>query len=184
MNEYMDSQIVWSSPWFSIEEIQTREAYQNSSKYVPYYRIKAPDAVAILPVTTDGKFVFVRQFRPAVGRYVIEVPAGGIEKGENPENAAVRELAEETGYRSVEALIALGHGSMSAGRFSNTHYWFVALNVEPIPNWHSEEGIERVIIDPVELKNMYDKDFIDGLMNIAILTLAQNKLGKQIPKIW
>lgn len=52
-------------------------------------------AVAVLAVQ-NGKALFVRQFRPAIGHYTLEIPAGLIEPGEDPQQAAQRELAEET----------------------------------------------------------------------------------------
>lgn len=60
--------------------------------------IKHPGAVAILPITNDGKIVMVEQYRKALERTLIEIPAGKLEKGEIPENSARRELEEETGY--------------------------------------------------------------------------------------
>jgi ADP-ribose pyrophosphatase len=60
--------------------------------------IKHPGAVAILPITDDGKIVMVEQFRKALERTLVEIPAGKLEKGENPQDCARRELEEETGY--------------------------------------------------------------------------------------
>ena len=59
-----------------------------------------PGAVGILPLTGDGRIVLVRQFRYAVGRALLEIPAGTREPGEAPEVTARRELLEETGYRA------------------------------------------------------------------------------------
>jgi ADP-ribose pyrophosphatase len=60
--------------------------------------IKHPGAVAILPITEDGKIVMVEQYRKALERTLVEIPAGKLEKGEDPESSARRELEEETGY--------------------------------------------------------------------------------------
>ena len=60
--------------------------------------IKHSGAVAIIPITKDGKIVFVRQYRKALDRVLVEIPAGRIEVGEAPEVTAERELEEETGY--------------------------------------------------------------------------------------
>lgn len=59
--------------------------------------VEHPGAVAILPVMDDGALVMVRQYRYAVGRALLEVPAGTREPGEPDEACAVRELREETG---------------------------------------------------------------------------------------
>ena len=64
--------------------------------------IKHPGAVAIIPITSDGKLVLVEQYRKALERSLIEIPAGKIDPGEAPEVTAVRELEEETGYGAKE----------------------------------------------------------------------------------
>lgn len=60
--------------------------------------IKHPGAVAILAVTDENKIVMVEQYRKALERTIVEIPAGKLEKGEQPEVCARRELEEETGY--------------------------------------------------------------------------------------
>ncbi|MCX7622241.1 MAG: NUDIX hydrolase [Thermomicrobium sp.] len=59
-----------------------------------------PGAVAVLPILDDGRVVLVEQYRHAVGRTLLEVPAGTLEPGEMAESCAARELEEETGYRA------------------------------------------------------------------------------------
>jgi ADP-ribose pyrophosphatase len=70
--------------------------------------IKHPGAVAILAITDDKKIVMVEQFRKALERTIVEIPAGKLEKGEEPALCARRELEEETGYEceSLELLIS------------------------------------------------------------------------------
>lgn len=62
--------------------------------------VEHPGAVAILPVTEKGEVVLVRQFRYPVNRVTLELPAGKLEWGEEPEATARRELAEETGLKA------------------------------------------------------------------------------------
>lgn len=62
-------------------------------------------AAAIVPVTEDGKIIMVRQYRNAVEKYTLEIPAGGLNSGEDMKTCAGRELEEETGYRAEE----IGH---------------------------------------------------------------------------
>jgi ADP-ribose pyrophosphatase len=68
--------------------------------------IKHPGAVAVLAVTNENKIVLVEQFRKALERNLVEIPAGKLEKGEEPKACAERELEEETGYvcESLELL--------------------------------------------------------------------------------
>jgi ADP-ribose pyrophosphatase len=60
--------------------------------------IKHPGAVAVIALTDDEKIVMVEQYRKALERNIIEIPAGKLEKGEEPKGCAIRELEEETGY--------------------------------------------------------------------------------------
>jgi len=65
-----------------------------------FYLFVRPDIALVLPVTPDDRVVFVRQYRHGAGRVLMELPAGRIDPGEDPREAARRELREETGYTS------------------------------------------------------------------------------------
>ncbi|WP_069997444.1 NUDIX hydrolase [Cellulosilyticum sp. I15G10I2] len=58
-------------------------------------------ATAIVPITEEGEVILVKQYRNASNREVLEIPAGKLEKGEDPLTCALRELEEETGYRAT-----------------------------------------------------------------------------------
>ncbi|WP_409289089.1 NUDIX domain-containing protein [Peribacillus sp. SCS-37] len=60
--------------------------------------VKHPGAVAIIAITAENKIVLVEQYRKAMDRILVEIPAGKLEPGEDPLATAVRELEEETGY--------------------------------------------------------------------------------------
>jgi ADP-ribose pyrophosphatase len=62
--------------------------------------VRHPGAVVILPLLDDQRICFVENYRVAVGQTLLELPAGTLEPGEAPAEAARRELAEETGYRA------------------------------------------------------------------------------------
>ena len=59
--------------------------------------VRHPGSVVILPMTADGDVMLVRQYRHAIGRWVWELPAGSLKRGEDPETAAIRECHEEVG---------------------------------------------------------------------------------------
>lgn len=63
--------------------------------------IRHPGAAAIVPMKDDGTVLLVRQYRHAVGGYILEIPAGKLDSGEDPRDCAARELEEEIGFRAA-----------------------------------------------------------------------------------
>ena len=61
--------------------------------------IRHPGAAAVVPLTARGEVLLVRQYRHAIGDWLLEVPAGKLDPGEDPEDCARREVEEETGWR-------------------------------------------------------------------------------------
>src|SRR5699024_8735768 len=64
--------------------------------------VKHPGAVATIPVTPDGKIIFVKQYRKPMDKTLLEIPAGKIETNEAKEITAIRELEEETGFTTKQ----------------------------------------------------------------------------------
>ncbi len=79
---------------------EDRYRFEPSQAEADFLVCESRDWVVILPVTVDGQIVFVRQFRHGVGHVVLEIPGGLIDGDESPEQAARRELREETGYEA------------------------------------------------------------------------------------
>jgi ADP-ribose pyrophosphatase len=78
--------------------LQVDEVELPNGKKAKRELVKHPGAVAIIAITDENKIVLVEQYRKALERTIIEIPAGKLEKGEEPEFCAKRELEEETGY--------------------------------------------------------------------------------------
>jgi 8-oxo-dGTP pyrophosphatase MutT (NUDIX family) len=87
--------------------------------------VDAPHWVSVLPVTSDGQFVLIRQFRFGSNVEELEVPGGLVDPGEDPIVAAARELREETGYR-CERITSLGSVSPNPAFMRNRLHYFVA----------------------------------------------------------
>lgn len=76
-----------------------RRVYRFPDGRTDVYDIKQErDAVTILGLTPENRVILARQFRPGPGRVLLELPGGGLEEGESPKEAALREFREETGY--------------------------------------------------------------------------------------
>lgn len=118
-------------------------------------RVGRSGIVVIVPVTSGGDVLLVRQFRPAVDRTVIEFPAGLSERGETFAEAARRELVEETGYDSTDFRF-LAEGPLSSGLSAEILTAFLARNAEPASpeqraRYKPEETEEiEVITIPIE----------------------------------
>ena len=94
--------------------------------------VRHSGAVVILPLLDDGRICFVRNYRVAVAQTLIELPAGTLEADEDPAVCALRELAEETGYRAgrLEHLITF---CMSPGILDEQMHLYVAQELRPGP---------------------------------------------------
>jgi rSAM/selenodomain-associated transferase 1 len=91
------SRLVIGSPWRAVIEDQLAG---DRGRVSTYTYLAVPRAVFVVPVTDAGEVVFVRQYRHPVRDWTLEVPAGSVEDGETPLEAAQRELAEEVGGRA------------------------------------------------------------------------------------
>jgi ADP-ribose pyrophosphatase len=97
----------------------------DSGKEFTFEIAKVQDAVAVLGETDDGKLILLKNFRYPVGEELYEVPAGLIDKDEKPEDAARRELEEETGYKA-DRVNVVGEFYTSPGFITEKLYLFVA----------------------------------------------------------
>ena len=110
-----------------------------------YYTVTIPEASAIVAITEEGKLVLKTEYRYACGEDLIEIPAGGIEKGESPLQAAQRELLEETGCD----MVMIGRGALG-------NPWIfreldAAYRGEEIPSRPSDEERIAMMIRHLEM---------------------------------
>ena len=134
--------------------------------------VNHPGAVAVIAITGEGKLVVVEQYRKALERSIIEIPAGKLEPSELPEITAARELEEETGYGCNE-LTYLQSFATSPGFADEIIHLFVARGLYKIENraaMDEDEFVELMEITVEEGERMVaEKKIFDAKTAFAIL---------------
>lgn len=139
--------------------------------------VQHPGAVGILPIAQDGKLLLIRQWRRATNEILIEIPAGLLEKGEDPAACAGRELQEETGFKARD-IIPLGFFYTAPGFTNEKVHLFLGYGLEeaPLPpDEHEVIEVHPITLD--EALGLIDtKRIIDAKTIVAILRYARNPL--------
>ena len=118
----------------------------------------------------DDKIALVRQYRYAFNEELLELPAGKLEKGENPYQAGLRELEEETGYKA-ESLESYGCMYPSVGYTNEIIYLYVAKNcVKTQTHFDFDEDLDLVFVEKEELKKMIKDNSIKDSKTIILLS--------------
>src|SRR5688572_25333222 len=93
--ETMRSETIYQGEVFDVRVDTIRENGKTHDRAI----VEHPGSVVILPIFDDGTVALVKQYRHAVGKELLELAAGSLEKGEDPETGAIRELEEEIGVK-------------------------------------------------------------------------------------
>jgi ADP-ribose pyrophosphatase len=140
--------------------------------------VRHAGAVAIAALDAEGRLVLVRQYRQAVGEWLVEVPAGRLEPGEDPETAARRELEEETGLRARRWSV-LARFWPAPGFCSEQMTLFLAQDLEPAGASRrahdADEELEVVRMTPAALF----QESRDAKSLVAAAYLAQGVPGSR-----
>lgn len=156
-------EVVFNTKWF---EIVARRV--SGSKH-PHYLVNSTDFVVVIALDTRGRLLLVRQFRPAINGSSLELPSGHVEIGETPEQAARKELLEETGHvgKDFELLTTL---SPAIGRFTNRMWCYFVAGVKPSedPEYKIEEGIDLILYDGTLPALLSEKGFQSSLTCSAL----------------
>lgn len=140
-----------------------------------FHVVEYPDWVSVLALTDDRQVVLVEQYRHGVGEISLELPAGRIDKSENPAQAAARELEEETGFKAGQ-LHLIGKCAPEPAKHSNYAHLYFADNVKRagMPQPDESEDIRVRLIPVAGLMNaIADDRFIHGIHITAILWAFQ-----------
>ena len=130
--------------------------------------------VAIL-FKVDDKFIFEKQYRYAMQEEIIEMPAGKLEKGEVPLEAAKRELLEETGYRPLE-MIHLGDSYPTPGYSTEViHLYYCPKAVKEERHLDQDENIELIYLTLEEIEQLIADNVIKDSKTVAAIHLYKAK---------
>lgn len=136
--------------WMNLR--QDRVQLPSGSIVPEWFVLEFPDWINVIAVTRDGHIVMEDQYRHALGQTHFELPAGVIDPGETPLEAAKRELSEETGFGGGEWSLFM-KVSPNPTNHTNFSYTFLATDVEPIGTQHQEatEDIRVHLLTPDEV---------------------------------
>lgn len=148
-------------------------------KYSKREVIEHPGGVGIIPVTEDDSIILVKQYRKAVERFLLEIPAGKLELNEEPRETAQRELKEETGYEAgrMEYLLEF---YTSPGFTNEKIYLFLATDlIEGEASPDSGEFIEYEKHKIDDLIKMVERGEIKDSKTIIGINFAKTYLEKK-----
>lgn len=146
----LKSKRVLDHPVLQVDLAQRSRAGEEGGEDVhEFVVLHSPDWVNVVPLTSDGQVVLIRQWRHGTGQVTLEIPGGMVDPGETPMEAGARELAEETGYQAGR-MEPLGWVHPNPALFSNRCYTCLALDcVEAGPARPEETEQIEVVLEPL-----------------------------------
>jgi len=172
-NDAMENKINTIHSWKQIALVEETMTLPNG-KEITHTTISHPGAAVILPIDANGNIIVINQYRPSLKKWLLELPAGTLERGEPIEACAHRELEEETGY-SAQSMISLGQVTPLAGFCDEIQYLFVAKLLSQTQRYQCDEDeIIEVISLPIEqLEQKIIQGEITDAKTIACLSKAK-----------
>lgn len=136
-----------------IDHLQLPNGKEGEYEYIVH-----PGAAMVVPVTTEGKLVMIKQYRFAVQRYLVEFPAGTLEPDEDPETTIKREIEEETGYRA-HSWQKLGAFFLCPGYSDEVIHVYLAKDLERLAEQPPGDEDEDITVQ------LYDRSQIEDLIH-------------------
>ena len=166
--ERLVSETVYACRVFALRRERNRSPRDHRTH--DFFVLDAPEWVNIIPVTTDGRVVMIRQYRHGVDEITLEIPGGTVDPDDaSPLHAARREMREETGYDS-EDIVALGAIHPNPAIQNNRCHTFLARAVarREEPRFESTEETEVVLVPLAEIPALVR----EGSISHALVVVA------------
>ena len=149
-------------------------------KIIPeYYVVEMNLCVCALCITEDNQVVMVKQYRHPVGKTMLEIPGGFIDKDEDPKKAVAREIVEETGYE-FENIELLGEVAANAGVLNNYTKLYLATGGKKAGEQKLDSN-EEIIVELIPLDDLVElllQNKIEQSLHANCIFYALLKLGK------
>lgn len=176
--EIIRSEMAFEHKWYKLRKDAVR--LPDGGVVDDYFVSVRAEVAIVFPVTAQNEILFVRQYKHGAREILLELPGGVFNsEKEPPEEAALRELQEETGYTTTQ-LTRLGTIFDNPTKDTNRIHLFLAENVEK----KSEQRLdptENIILEKIHLEEVADKIFKGEICvagSVAITFLALHKLNK------
>ena len=169
------SRLIHRNPWLSLREDIVE---MPNGETTMYGVVTLGDCVGVLPFVDDDTVLLIRQYRYVASMVRWEMPAGGVHSHESFEDAAQRELLEETGYRAGNlSYISSLHSSKSV--VDETAHLFVASDLSTDEGWIGGDSTEFIEVRPTPWQRVvhmvHSGEITDAMTIIAILQLAARR---------
>lgn len=172
----LDSKYIIQRPWATLRV--DRLEMPNGNIKEEYYVLEYPKWVNMIGITKENTILFVKQYRHGAGEVLVELPAGVVEDGEEPELAARRELLEETGYAfdSIEYVCTLYANPATSGNPTFTYILQGGVKIQE-QELDASEDIEVVEMSIEEAKAFLFDNKIGQALHASALFYSFKKLG-------
>lgn len=170
----MNKKRILSTRWFDL--MKKNVSFPGKSTRENFYSIKQKDYVTIIAQTNKKEIILVKQYRPVLEIFTIELPSGHVNKNELPFKAAIRELKEETGF-IVSKPTLLGCLSADTGRLENKLWAFYAASarLDRAYDLPEKKLIKTYLVSPKKLLSMVKRGKFSHALDLSVMTLAYAK---------